>query len=329
MSTNTTLKQDWYPNGQLKEYALYEGNQLANGWSFKLYHPNGILQQQQCYSHGQLIEQQTFDENGNKVAHTIWNQRLQQMVDRPVVTPAKQTQRPNIASGCMTIDSIAEIMPVIAELIESPDLSDEMLKAHDRYYGYSSNESEEDEEKWEYNKENEEWSVKGHKGWFSVIFEHHEGYLFYHIHTPNINDYERARQLVDHAQNRYRLQRYFTEEELTKRAKETGRSILYYIAPYNSRTCLETELTTWGTEAIYNLLEKNYILSVHRIDTTSEQGPRETSFLAALPNWEAIISEVKQNGDMFYIAQHRPGGSIPILKSPTILELEAFLRENS
>ena len=88
------------------------------------------------------------------------------------------------------------------------------------------------------------------------------------------------------------------------------------------------ELTIWGTEPVYTLSEENYILSIHRVDTTSQKWPNNASFLSALPNWNNIVSEVKQHGDVFYIAQHQHDRAVPIIRNPSLFELEAFIRKN-
>jgi hypothetical protein len=322
MDETAFVKRDWYPNGQVKEETFYNDSQIANGWSHKTYYINGQLQQQQCYSQGQLIEQQTFDEQGRKIVHTIWNHRLQQMVDRPIVVPASKTARPNIASGCLTINRIAEILPLAAELIDAPDQSAELVEAHDAYYGYSI---DEDDNEWiEQSDETEYWRLDGKKGSFTVAFERHEGYLFYHIQTPDIIDYEKARQLVDRAQKRNRVSRYYSEESALENAAKTEKPILHYIAPYRNKTCLEWELATWGTEPIYSLLTNYFIFYITRIEQTNENRPQETTFLKSLPDGENIITNARQ-GHVFYIIQSASHRIAPIACNPSSKELEDFL----
>ena len=328
IDVTTSIKQERYSNGQLKEEIHYNGTQLANGWSYHTYFPNGQLQLQQCYSHGQLIEQKTFDENGSLTTHTIWNHRLQQMVDRPVVTPASQTQRPNIAQGCMTIYGIEEILPYIAELIEAPNRSEELLAAHDLFYGYSDNEEEKDIEEEEKSDE-ESWRLEGNKGSLSVLFERSEGYLFYFIHTPDINDYEKARQLVERAQNRNRFRTFYTKEDLLKNAAKTETPILYYFAPYRNRQWLEFEINVWGTEPVYSILNNLFTLSCHWIEANEDSINYAMSFLEPLPEWDNIIKEAIHGESSYYIIQQRNTSSVPILKNPSPIELEEFLKRYS
>ena len=322
MGERTDAKREWHPNGQIKEETFYSGILLANGWSYKAYYSNGQLQQQQCYSHGQLIEQQTFNEQGYKVAHTIWNHRLQQMVNRPLITPARQTTRPNIANGCMTIDSIAEILPLAAELIETPTQSAELLAAHNAYYGYADdNDSHEGTEKSE---EAEYWTIKGRKGSFTVTFERHEGYLFYNLHTPDNDDYEKAHQLIDRAQKRNRVYRYYSEESVLENAAKTGKPILLYIAPYHNKACLEWELAVWGTEPVNSLLINHYIFYSIYIEQGNENGLRSTSILESLQDWKTLIEDACR-GNVFYIIQPSVSKQRLLLKNPTPSALEDFL----
>lgn len=330
-NVTSSIQQEWYPNGQLKVETHYSGNQLSNGWSYTSYFPDGQVQQQQCYSHGQLIEQKIYDDQGQVTSHTIWNHRLQQMVDRPVVTPATQTVRPNVASGCMTVSSIIEILPIIADLIEAPDQSAELLAAHNVYYGdpFNYNDEDEEEESEPRTDEDEIWELKGQKGSLRVRFERHEGYLFYNIRTPDIKDYERARQLVERAQNRNRFRSFYTKEDLLKNAAKTETPILYYFAPYRNRRWLEFEINVWGTEPVYSILNNLFTLSCHRIEANKDSINYAMSFLEPMPEWDSIIKEVIQGESSYYIIQQRNTSSVPILKNPSPDELEAFLKRYS
>ncbi|WP_158512948.1 toxin-antitoxin system YwqK family antitoxin [Flavisolibacter tropicus] len=321
----TSTKQEWHPNGQLKEEIHYNGSLPANGWSYKSYYPNSQLEKEQCFSKGQLIEQKTFDENGNKTSHTIWNIRLQQMVDRPVVTPASQTIRPNVASGCMTIASIIEIMPWVCELIEAPVMANELGAAHDRFYSQFNDDKENEAEE---ERDEEAWRLKGKKGSLSVLFERSEGYLFYHIHTPDNNDYVKANQLVARAQNRNRLDMYFTEEELLLKATRTATPILYYITPFPRSQWLEFELNVWGTDPVYTLLSKAFTLARYSINIKNDSVPPVPSFLESLPYWNTIIKEIKESDSAFYIIHAPHSATVPIVKNPTPKELERFLQDH-
>ena len=161
-------------------------------------------------------------------------------------------------------------------------------------------------------------------GSFTVTFERHEGYLFYNIHTPDNNDFEKARQLVDRAQNRNRLHRYYAEEAILKKPAETGKPILHYIAPYANRTCLKTELAVWGTKPVYSVLDNYFIFYITYVEENNENSPRETTFLASLPNWQTIIQEVHQ-GHVYYIIQTASNENVPLIRDPSAAALENFL----
>lgn len=58
-------------NGTLYLITIINNGKQANGWSRKIYYPEGKLKQDKNYSNGILIEKITYDENGIIAGHKI------------------------------------------------------------------------------------------------------------------------------------------------------------------------------------------------------------------------------------------------------------------
>ncbi|RYY64758.1 MAG: hypothetical protein EOO12_08795 [Chitinophagaceae bacterium] len=185
------LQEERYPSGVLCSIRRLENDVPANGWSVSEYFENGQLARAECWSHGLLIELKTFEEDGTQRAHRIYNHRLKQLVDRPVLKPY---ERPNVVVGFGHMGFYFQHLPAIAAYIGAPYNEDELEAAYQRWMDRPRPEREEGSE-WE--PETERWGIAGPSLRFSLWFEEGEMLYQWQLWAPDEAAYWKARAFLE------------------------------------------------------------------------------------------------------------------------------------
>ncbi|MFZ4058504.1 MAG: hypothetical protein ACOYKE_10205 [Ferruginibacter sp.] len=129
------------------------------GWYIAAQYPDGTIRQKELYSNGLMIEYVEYAEDGVVVQHLIYNNRLKQLIPKPVSQPLP---RPNIAETCMHMGDVFRHLPAISRFIE---ISIDPDKVHAFWKNFVDSEAEHDT-----------FTVKGEDIAFSIYFEKYEGY---------------------------------------------------------------------------------------------------------------------------------------------------------
>lgn len=187
-----------YPSGKLKESSYLRNGQPANGWSRKLFYEKGALQLQECYSHSIVIEQLGYDEEGNIISHKIYNNRLKQLIVKPVQTVVIPH---NTVSGTAHMGFYFKHLPAISKFIGAVYDEVDLDKAYQDFITSPStyNNIKKADDEWE--EENTPWKIQGNNMGFTIAFEHGEGYYQWGLWTKTEEDYERAKGFMDNLEN--------------------------------------------------------------------------------------------------------------------------------
>ncbi|RYZ17448.1 MAG: hypothetical protein EOO16_24180 [Chitinophagaceae bacterium] len=187
------LQEERYPSGALCSVRRVENGAPANGWSVSVYFENGQLARTECWSHGLLIELKTFEEDGAQRAHQIYNHRLKQLVDRPVVQPGN-TVRPNIVSGCAHMGFYLRHLPAIAAYIGATYDEDELMRIFNGFFASPMGNTREHSDDGPLTLQ---WRLGGPEMVFYILFEEGEMLYFWHLRAPDEESYTAARAFME------------------------------------------------------------------------------------------------------------------------------------
>ena len=170
------VSKQFHPNGTLYLYAVLNNDKPANGWSQKIYYPDGALQQEENYSNGMLIEKISYDINGVVTAHKIWNNRTRQLVDKPAV---QQLPRPNVVTGYAFVSTYLQQLPAISEFIGAEYDEAAFLQSYKKP-----------------GSEDAKWTMRGKQMSFTVYWDHQEVVHQWHCHCDTEELYWKAREVL-------------------------------------------------------------------------------------------------------------------------------------
>jgi hypothetical protein len=165
-----------HANGCLHTYIVLQNELPANGWSNKIYFENKQLQTEENYSNGMLIEKVSYNETGDIIAHKIWNNRLKQLIDKPLPPPFV---RHNIVSGCTSIYYYLQQMPAISKFIGVYYDKNLLIQSHDKFMDTGA--------------ENTEWRLEGKQMSFTIYWQTGEVFHQWHCHCKTEELYCKAK----------------------------------------------------------------------------------------------------------------------------------------
>jgi hypothetical protein len=172
--------KQWYPNGQLSMQVLYIDDLPANGWSYSTWYNNGVLKNKKCYSNNLLIEEISYSKINTVTNHKIWNNRLKQLIDKPVPKPLP---RPNVVTGYHHMGTFLAILPIIAKYIAADYEKEELINAYQAFL----------------NSENDEgnWQLPGKEMTFGIFFEKGESLYYWQLRCTDTDGYNRAKTFME------------------------------------------------------------------------------------------------------------------------------------
>ena len=170
------VSKQLHPNGALYLYIVLKEGKPANGWSNKVFYENGDLQQEQNYSNGLLIEKIHYDESSVITEHKIWNNRLKQLIDKPV---HPKFSKPNVITGlCYLCDCIPHL-PAISEFIGAAYDKNSLPQTNDAFRKAAQ--------------EQATWTMTGKQMRFIIYLEEWEGLFKWCCHCDTEELYWKAR----------------------------------------------------------------------------------------------------------------------------------------
>ncbi|RYY89798.1 MAG: hypothetical protein EOO15_05215 [Chitinophagaceae bacterium] len=185
------IEETYYASGALRTRRKLEGDRPANGISVEEFYENGQPARCESWSHGLLIEYKTFAEDGTQTAHKIYNHRLKELVDRPLVT---KTERPNVVVGFGHMGFYFEHLPAIAAFIGGDYNEDDLYAAYQRWMNREPPERNPDED-WE--AQVERWYLPGTRMNFALWFEEGEMLYQWQVWARDEESYWEARAFME------------------------------------------------------------------------------------------------------------------------------------
>jgi hypothetical protein len=186
-----TLEENFYPSGQIKETRYAQNGQPSNGWTARSFYETGMLQREQSFSHGSIIEQVEYDETGRIRSHKIYSHGQKKLIDKPV---SKPSPRPNVVSGYGHMGFYYRFLPAIAEFIGADYKEESLDKAYQDFLADANTYELTDED---YEEREYRWSLQGKRMNFALWFEKHEMLFQWHLWAKNEEDYEEARAFME------------------------------------------------------------------------------------------------------------------------------------
>ncbi len=174
------ITKQFHSNGALCLYSVFRDGKPANGWSSKTWFKNEGLQQEENYSNGLLIEKINYDESGKIIEHKIWNNRLEQLIDKP---PHPKLPKPNVVTGCISLSAYLEKLPAISEFINAEYNQDSLLRSYDEGSITDPGDTK--------------WTMKGEQISFTIYWDHNEVSHFWHCHCITEALYWKARTFLE------------------------------------------------------------------------------------------------------------------------------------
>lgn len=170
------ISKQFHPTGALYLYNVLNNGIPANGWSTKKYFPAGELQEEENYSNGLLIEKISYNENGVITEHKIWNNRLRQLIDKPVYPKLRKL---NFVTGHASLSKYLKNLQEVSTFIRADYKEDSFLRSYDTSITTSA--------------ENAAWTMKGEQISFTVYWDHDEISHQWHCHCDTEELYWKAR----------------------------------------------------------------------------------------------------------------------------------------
>lgn len=173
------VSKQFHGNGALYWYAVLKDGKPANGWSSKKYDPSDILQEEENYSNGLLIEKINYNEGGSIREHKIWHNRLKQLIDKPA---APKLLKPNVVTGHASLSNYLKLLPAISEFMNAVYREDSLLQSYN-----AGSRLEKDDAK---------WTMTGEEMSFTIYWDYDEISHQWHCHCPNETLYWKARNFL-------------------------------------------------------------------------------------------------------------------------------------
>ena len=177
---NDIISKQLHPNGALYLFSVLNDGKPANGWSSKKYYADEKLEEEENYNNGLLIEKIKYDESGSITEHKIWNNRLKQLIDKPVQL---KLPRPNVVTGCASLSAYLEKLPAISEFINAEYNQDSLLRSYDEDRRTDPGDTK--------------WTMKGEQISFTIYWDHNEVYHFWHCHCATEALYGKTRWFLE------------------------------------------------------------------------------------------------------------------------------------
>ena len=160
-------------------YFVLKDGKPANGWSSKTWFKKEGLQQEENYSNGLLIEKICYNESGVIAEHKIWNNRLEQLIDKP---PHPKLRKPNVVNGYGSLSAYIKQLPAVSEFINAEYNEDSLFRS---FHEASKIE-----------KDDATWTMKGKQMSFTIYWDHDEVSHQWHCHCTSEELYWKARSFL-------------------------------------------------------------------------------------------------------------------------------------
>ncbi len=174
------VSRNLYPGGTLHSYTALNEGKPANGWSSKKYYPSAVLQEEENYSKGRLIEKIVYNENGVITGHKIWNNRLKQLVEKPAPS---QLRKPNVVTGHASVTRLLQQLPSIAAFIRADYNKYSFLRSYEMVSAPGEGDAK--------------WTMMGNQMSFTVYWNKEEISHQWHCHCATEELYREARKFLE------------------------------------------------------------------------------------------------------------------------------------